>query len=219
MNITVANAGSSVTPGVHLYCYGPYAAPADARSLLRFQPVVNMRLVHHLILYAGAGTPPGQASLSRPSPACYAGSIIYAWARTGQKTPLGLDLSGPDSPVAGAGFAVGPGTQVSWFAVQLHYQNMESASVHDTSGVQLAFSRQQPVAPLRLDVLMSTSVSATLACHPAAALRDTRGAFASSSPFPLDAHTGGSPSAARARPAPPRAHRFGSRRGSSKTSA
>jgi hypothetical protein len=50
MNITVANAGSSVTPGVHLYCYGPYAAPADARSLLRFQPVVNMRLVHHLIL-------------------------------------------------------------------------------------------------------------------------------------------------------------------------
>lgn len=158
MNITVANAGSSVTPGVHLYCYGPYAAPADARSLLRFQPVVNMRLVHHLILYAGAGTPPGQASLSRPSPACYAGSIIYAWARTGQKTPLGLDLSGPDSPVAGAGFAVGPGTQVSWFAVQLHYQNMESASVHDTSGVQLAFSRQQPVAPLRLDVLMSTSI-------------------------------------------------------------
>ena len=57
MNLTVLNPGSLVSPGVHLLCYGPYAAPRDARALVRFQPDVNMALVHHLLMFASPGAP------------------------------------------------------------------------------------------------------------------------------------------------------------------
>lgn len=156
MNLTVANPGSSVVPGVQLICYGPYAAPPGARSLVRFQPVVNMALVHHLILFAGS-TPVRRSGMVN-SESCAAGSIIYAWARTGQETPQGLELGSWNGPAPGAGYAVGAGSRVAWFAVQIHYQNMGGQSVHDRSGVELAFAATPPTTPLRLDVLMSTKV-------------------------------------------------------------
>ena len=54
------------------------------------------------------------------------GNIMYAWARTGQNTPLGLDFK--DTPVEGDGFAVGPGTQFEWIALQVHYQQLQKST-------------------------------------------------------------------------------------------
>jgi hypothetical protein len=157
MNLTVANPGSHVAPGVSLICYGPYTAPPGARSLVRFQPVVNMDLVHHLILFAGS-TPVRRTAVVN-SESCRAGNIIYAWARTGQATPQGLELGSWDGPAPGTGYEVGDGSKAAWFAVQIHYQNMGGQEEHDRSGVELAFTEAPPTTPLRLDVLMSTKVS------------------------------------------------------------
>ena len=149
-------------PGVHLLCYGPFAVPGAARSLVRFQPSVNMEIVHHLILFAGSAKLAGHSSVT-DSPACNMGNILYAWARTGQTMAQGLSLDSREGPAPGAGYAVGPGSRVSWLAVQLHYQNMGSKYIHDRSGVELTFTPSEPQIPLRLDVMMSTKVHACLA--------------------------------------------------------
>lgn len=152
MNLTVLNPGSLVSPGVHLLCYGPYAAPRDARALVRFQPDVNMALVHHLIMFASPGAPTS-------SRASCGGNIIYAWARTGQTTPQGLELSSAATGTAGLAYGVGPGSDIGHFSLQLHYQNMEGKPVFDKSGVRLSFESRPPKTRLRFDVLMSTRVN------------------------------------------------------------
>ena len=152
MNLTVTNPGSLVSPGVHLLCYGPYAAPRDARALVRFQPDVNMALVHHLIRFASPGAPTS-------SRASCGGNIIYAWARTGQTTPQGLELSSAATGTAGLAYGVGPGSDIGHFSLQLHYQNMEGKPVFDKSGVRLSFESRPPKTRLRFDVLMSTRVN------------------------------------------------------------
>ena len=107
LSLKVVNPGMRVPPGIQLPCYGPYYMPAGAKSLRKFMPQVNMDIVHHMIMFGGKGgrqnEPVGNTHR------CYQGSIMFAWARTGQITPIGLDFA--DSQLEGDGFAVGPGTK------------------------------------------------------------------------------------------------------------
>uniref|UniRef100_A0A7S4EUW3 Copper type II ascorbate-dependent monooxygenase C-terminal domain-containing protein n=1 Tax=Chrysotila carterae TaxID=13221 RepID=A0A7S4EUW3_CHRCT len=82
------------------------------------------------------------------------GDLLYAWARTGQKTPIGLDFN--ESGVADAAYAVGAGTDIEWLALQVHYQQMEPQPVTDSSGIKLWFHRDPPRFPLKFEILMST---------------------------------------------------------------
>ena len=78
---------------------------------------------------------------------------MYAWARTGQSTPLGLDFK--DTPVEGDGFAVGPGTKFEWVALQVHYQQLHQSTRYDHSGVRLGFSANKPKRPLEVQLMAS----------------------------------------------------------------
>ena len=55
LSLRVINPGLTVPPGVQLPCYGPYYMPVGARSLRKFQPKVNMEIVHHMIMFGGRG--------------------------------------------------------------------------------------------------------------------------------------------------------------------
>ena len=157
MSLKVAATGGAIAPGVQLICFGPYYTPDGARSLVKFQPEVNMDIVHHMIMFGGRrqngirGHFGDRAAAN--SPTCNSGSIVYAWARTGQTTPIGLDYR--DTKVDGDGFAVGPGTSYEWLSLQVHYQQLGGRSVPDASGVRLSFT---PIAPRRpLDVQLMAS--------------------------------------------------------------
>ena len=131
----------SVPPGVTYKCFGAWKLPVDAGTLYRFQPEVDMSIVHHMILYGGAHNRSTCGS-----------HILYAWARTGQTTPIGLDFS---TSAAGLGFAVGNG--LSHVSLQIHYQRTEATSVlhGDRSGIHLHAERECPV-----DVLLTAAPEA-----------------------------------------------------------
>ena len=65
---TGGGASANIPHGALYKCWGPLKVPVGSGKLHRFLPEVDMKLVHHMILYAG-----------------HCGSrLIYAWARTGQ---------------------------------------------------------------------------------------------------------------------------------------
>ena len=105
-------------------------------------------------MFAGKATSTAPAT-GRPGVTnhCYKGSIVYAWARTGQTTPIGLDFA--ETGVDGDGFAVGPGTKYEWFALQIHYQQLGEATVRDRSGIALGFSTESPARPLEVQLMAS----------------------------------------------------------------
>lgn len=146
-----------VEPGVDLHCYGPVAVPVGARELHAFQPKVNMGIVHHLIITGGAGwAHMPQASVERMgagSACARLDSYLYAWARTGQQTPIGLDYR--NASLSGAGFAVGRDSGIQWLALHIHYQQTSSSPVVDGSGVQLTFSSAPPAVPISVNLLLS----------------------------------------------------------------
>ena len=152
LTLLVANPNLSIPPGIHLPCYGPFTPPAGALSLRKLLPKVNMGIVHHMIMFGGTGrytSKPGSTHM------CYQGSIMYAWARTGQTTPIGLDFG--DAP-GGAAYQVGAGG-TGWVALQVHYQQLESPSpLDDKSGVRLSFAAAPPRRPLKVELMMSTSL-------------------------------------------------------------
>eukprot|EP00966_Prymnesium_polylepis_P276522 6388724-Prymnesium_polylepis.1 len=94
--LTVQNPGTPVSPGVQLICYGPYPVPGDAKSLHQMLPVVDMSIVHHMIMFGGNAPVPAGSRPRANSDYCYRGKIVFAWARTGQKTPIGLDFDSGD---------------------------------------------------------------------------------------------------------------------------
>ena len=119
----------SVPPGATYRCFGPYKLPEEG-MLFRFQPDVDMDTVHHMILY---GSTSGLTSCRS--------DIIYAWARTGQTVPIGLDLHA-ESEVAGLGFEVGQ-SGYRYLSIQIHYQRLSDATPlrhGDQSGIQLTMS-------------------------------------------------------------------------------
>ena len=74
----------TVQPGIADYkCFGPWPLPIASGALTHFLPVVDMSAVHHMIVYGGTSN----------RSACHGIHIIYAWARTGQTEPIGLDLA------------------------------------------------------------------------------------------------------------------------------
>ena len=152
LTLRVAATGGPIEPGIQLLCFGPYLPPSGARSLRHLLPEVNMDIVHHMIMFGGRGS-----VRSGSSQACNSGAIMYAWARTGQTTPIGLDFE--DAKAAGdVGFAVGPGTSYEWIALQIHYQQLGSEPIADTSGVKLTFGEVAPHKPLDVALMASWRV-------------------------------------------------------------
>ena len=154
-NLTLfpSNPGIAIPNGIHLPCYGPYMAPLNARSLRKLLPKVNMNIVHHMIMFGGRGG--GVAPGAKPGTThlCYQGNIMYAWARTGQTSPIGLDFA--ETQLDGDGFAVGPGSRFEWFALQVHYQQLSSSKeVMDHSGIELGFSVQPPIRLLEVQLMV-----------------------------------------------------------------
>lgn len=157
LSLLVHNPGTPVANGVQLTCYGPFVPPAHARALFKFLPVTDMAIVHHMILFGGVSTPSVLGSRPRSnSDMCYRGSIVYAWARTGQETPVGLDFD--TSERAGDAYAVGPGTSIQWLAVQIHYQQFKSKVVLDSSGIRLWFRDVPPKNPLAVEIMLSAKL-------------------------------------------------------------
>lgn len=147
------NPGLSVSPGVHLKCYGPFFPPPGAQTLRTFMPQVDIGIVHHMIMFAGRNAVISRTSKPGHTQLCYQGEIIYAWARTGQTAPLGLDLK--DTFAQGDGFDVGPGSKYAWIAVEIHYQQLHSSPIIDTSGIRLGFSTRAPMRPLEVQPIVS----------------------------------------------------------------
>ena len=155
LSLLVANPGISISPGIHLPCYGPFEPPvSSAGTLHKLLPNVNMEIVHHMILFGGRGVQPSSITPG-PTHLCHQGTIMYAWARTGQTTPIGLAFS---DTLDGDGFAVGPGSRFEWFALQIHYQQLSSRDVADRSGVELSFVRGPPKRPLEVQLMASWRV-------------------------------------------------------------
>lgn len=155
LSMKVASLGAPIPPGIQLLCYGPYHPPEGARSLRTMMPEVNMSIVHHMIMFGGrSGIRYPRGSKPQLSPSlCNNGNIMYAWARTGQKTPLGLDFADVESE--GDGFSVGPGTAYEWIALQIHYQQLAPVAVPDISGVRLGFATVKPLRPLAVQLMAS----------------------------------------------------------------
>ena len=151
LELLLAPPAAPIVKGVQLQCFGAVPVPRGARSLYKFLPEVDMGIVHHMIMYAVSG--PQDGGRSREHSGCDKGRILYAWARTGQKTPLGLDFR--DVRPSGAAYAVGPHSQIEWLALQIHYQQMSSKVPIDGSGVRLWFDTSPPIEPLELHYMMS----------------------------------------------------------------
>ena len=131
----------SIPPGVTYKCFGPWKLPIAHGKLRKFQPEVDMSVVHHMILYGAT---------SNRSYGCGASQILYAWARTGQTAPIGLDFA--NGAVPGLGFAIGAG--LSHVSLQIHYQRTEATTVlhGDRSGVRLTMTTLPPRQPLRVQL-------------------------------------------------------------------
>lgn len=123
---------ASVPPGPKYKCWGSLELPVKSGKLVRFLPEVDMQLVHHMILYGGHGC---------------AGRLLYAWARTGQTAPIGLDL---DSWGDGFGYEIGKG--LSHISLQIHYQQQSRVPTTDRSGLRMWYSTEQPKRPVNLAI-------------------------------------------------------------------
>ena len=126
---------ASIPNGPNYKCWGPISLPVSSGKLHRFLPEVDMTLVHHMILYGGNNC---------------GSRLIYAWARTGQTSPIGLDFDTWDSSV-GFGYPIGYGgiTQVS---LQIHYQQTSATPTVDSSGLRIWYSTEPPRLPLTLNI-------------------------------------------------------------------
>ena len=143
VTLKIGNTGRAIQNGVVYQCFGPFPLPA-ARKLYRFLPEVDMGILHHMIMYGGrAGTP------------CGGGRIWYAWARTGQSEPIGLNFEEHGS---GLGYEVG--RDFASVSLQVHYQQLRSATpVADYSGVRLWFAPVAPTQPLQTTIILSYKIN------------------------------------------------------------
>eukprot|EP01084_Bolivina_argentea_P259450 437773_1 len=117
------------TAGTHLVWYGPYSFNEPA-LITQFLPVVNLSFIHHLVVYKYRKVEtrkPRQRSDSDVPISALPTEIIYAWARTGQKTPI------PFKTFDGSGFWVGPHTDAGSLYLDVHYeipQNIISSNTY-----------------------------------------------------------------------------------------
>ena len=59
LSLKVNNPGLAVSPGIHLTCYGPFIPPDGAQTLRTLLPQVDMKIVHHMIMFGGKGSQQG----------------------------------------------------------------------------------------------------------------------------------------------------------------
>jgi hypothetical protein len=129
----IQNDDSLVTPGVHLLVSSPMRLPDTANAVVGFVPVVGPYIHHLILLNASTGGP------------------IYAWARTGQRTPIALNLS--DVPEPGrSGYVVGAHA-LQDVQLELHYQQTGNMPVRDNSGLRIILSDKAPEYPLHVAFL------------------------------------------------------------------
>ena len=127
-----------IPPGPLYECWGPLQLPLESGKIHRFLPEVDMTLVHHMILFGnehGCG-----------------GQMLYAWARTGQMSPIGLDLDSWDA-TAGYGYVIGVG-HVTHLSLQIHYQQSSSFPTIDRSGLRIWMSQTPALQPVALRINM-----------------------------------------------------------------
>jgi len=138
--------GNVAASGVSMPCFGPVAVPTGAKSLVGFQPIANMDVVHHMVTFGS----------NIRDTTCWMrnNAIIYSWARTGQTSPIPLDLP------QGIGFPIGPKPlgNIEWIWINVHYQNPDGAPVPDTSGVNLTFSMEPPVHPVQIALMQTADI-------------------------------------------------------------
>ncbi len=160
-----------VKPGVHNICYGPFQFDSKARAIKGWQPAVDMRIVHHMIIYGAKRGDVAAEAVLRKHPngklnprGCWGNHpIIYSWARVGQRDTGAIGMLLPD----GHGFAVNgdEGLQLDYFYITLHYQNVDdpahnykARTVEDKSGVYALTLPSTPMHPVKIDILMAVDI-------------------------------------------------------------
>eukprot|EP00930_Biecheleria_cincta_P038584 TRINITY_DN26501_c0_g1_i1.p1 TRINITY_DN26501_c0_g1~~TRINITY_DN26501_c0_g1_i1.p1 ORF type:complete len:782 (+),score=108.89 TRINITY_DN26501_c0_g1_i1:176-2521(+) len=136
-------------------CWGPVAVTAAGRnatswSVVKFQPEVDMELVHHMVLFGGKA-----GSSSKPTDlgweTCWGSGfdILFSWARTGQINGHAKGFEVPAN--AAAGFKIGlpgSGATIEYLYLNVHYENRHRAAL-DSSGFVLGVV---PMLPHRLQI-------------------------------------------------------------------
>ena len=128
---------AAIPPGPLYKCWGPLELPLSSGKVHRFLPEVDMTLVHHMILFG--------------SQSC-GGPMLYAWARTGQTSPIGLDLDTWDA-AAGYGYVIGKG-RMTHVSLQIHYQQSSKVPTVDRSGLRIWMSPTPALQPVNLVINM-----------------------------------------------------------------
>mmetsp|Transcript_18271 Transcript_18271/g.31099 ORF Transcript_18271/g.31099 Transcript_18271/m.31099 type:complete len:719 (+) Transcript_18271:27-2183(+) len=107
--------------GENLVWYGPYVVPEPC-LITRFLPLANLSFVHHLVVYktktssSYVDTPQLLNDTSIPWELFHSEAMVFAWARTGQTTPLKFDAT------ANTAFWAGPGTDAEAIYLNVHYE-------------------------------------------------------------------------------------------------
>ncbi|GBG28879.1 Peptidyl-glycine alpha-amidating monooxygenase [Hondaea fermentalgiana] len=131
--------------GTNEVIFGPFKVEENlfAES---FTPLVDMDKVHHMIVYksmtATAESPKQNLFWSivtgKQNPQAM---VVYAWARTGQETPLTFRA------VSGSGAYLGPGTDAPYLYFDVHYE-LSADAVQDRentkAGIRMVVKRLSP---------------------------------------------------------------------------
>ncbi|XP_018325983.1 peptidylglycine alpha-hydroxylating monooxygenase [Agrilus planipennis] len=143
-------------PKVHpdreeLYLCTPVRVALDKTFyIVGFEPNATMQTAHHMLLYGCAkpGTDdiywdcgemamssPNNSTLQKASPCKEGSHVIYAWARDAKRLQLPEDV----------GFEVGPGTQIQYLVLQVHYAHIDKFKdgSTDDSGVFLLYTEER----------------------------------------------------------------------------
>uniref|UniRef100_A0A1D1ZR72 Peptidylglycine monooxygenase n=1 Tax=Auxenochlorella protothecoides TaxID=3075 RepID=A0A1D1ZR72_AUXPR len=110
-------------------------APEEAMHLVGFTPEAHQSTVHHMLLFgcrtpARTDLPVWDCKMKKVCAVADNENVLYGWGKNAPAVTL------PE----GTGFAVGPGSAIRSFVLQVHYRLPRPA--HDASGLRMQFSRQ-----------------------------------------------------------------------------
>lgn len=137
--------------GENLIWYGPFNF-YDTGMITSFKPVVNISFVHHMVVYKSKSvwdSPPKFLKWDeKPDDTKHPNSVVYAWARTGQKTPI------PFKFPYNKGIMVGPDTDVQSIYLNIHYE-LDKSTVNDkiTAGLEYKFKKKDNEGSMAVQIL------------------------------------------------------------------
>jgi len=114
-------------PGTNMVFFGPLRFKSGPVFATAFQPIVDVGIVHHMVVYKskqvfGAEAQPRYRHFGDifrdQDPVTL---VLFAWARTGQPEALKFEV------VEGAGFWLGPGTDAEEIYLNVHFEVPEEA--------------------------------------------------------------------------------------------